>query len=466
MQQIKGEPKAGKGGCPPIFRSDSAEYSAFYAPGCLCVVGRTGADRFQAQLEAAGPGAEAPDSWASQLQSAAASAIQQVHARLNDPFGPECLTLYLNNECNLNCIYCYSEPSTRPAERLGLAAIASAAQVVAASCREKGLPFTMALHGGGEPTLDRGRVDAIMDLVEEIADGHGIAPYCYVATNGLLSEEKARWLAQRFDLVGISCDGPPEIHNQQRPRWDGGPSHETMARTGRILHEEGCGLHVRTTITPQSVRRQEEIARYLCQRFAPSAIHFEPIYSGGRATEGQCLRVQDADEFASGFLAAKRVALSLGVPLSGSGSRLDTIHGAYCHVYRHTLNLVPGGCATACFKLTTAKQVGHAGACIGQVDRESGHYILDHDRLHTLRRELDASRPECVTCFNRYHCTRGCPDTCPLDSFDRQNAPAEPGFRCRSSRAIAAGILAKTAERLWAECAVGGQEGPHGTREF
>ena len=34
----------------PIWRQDHAEYAAFYAPGCLCVVARSDADRFEGAL--------------------------------------------------------------------------------------------------------------------------------------------------------------------------------------------------------------------------------------------------------------------------------------------------------------------------------------------------------------------------------------------------------------------------------
>jgi hypothetical protein len=38
----------------PIFRWDRPEYAMFYAPGCLCVVGRTDAARFEAAILAQG----------------------------------------------------------------------------------------------------------------------------------------------------------------------------------------------------------------------------------------------------------------------------------------------------------------------------------------------------------------------------------------------------------------------------
>jgi sulfatase maturation enzyme AslB (radical SAM superfamily) len=445
----------------PLFRWDAARYTTFYVPGCLVVVEPDGAGLFEALVSSEVPdGARGPfTDWAAELQRHAQAAVDKAAALQHEPFRPECLTLYMNNECNLACRYCHTDPISSPAERLDLASVAAAGEVVARSCRDKGLPFSMVFHGGGEPTLHRDRVDRALDLLEGIAEKHGLEPFRYVATNGLLSEDKARWVARRFDLVGLSCDGPAEIHNRQRPRLDGGPSLEIVERTGRILAEEGCNFHVRTTITPESMAHQVAIAKYICDTYTPLEIHFEPVYIWGRSTETGGFRPDQAEGFANHFLQARAMAFDQGIPLSSSGSRLGTIHGPYCHVYRNTVNLVPGGVATACFKLTEGDQVRRLGADIGEMDYVAGTFSLNRGRVRTLQQELDQSYLECAVCFNRYHCARGCPDYCPLDG----NSPGEPGFRCRVQKAMAGGILRVTAEHLWSEVEKYGLEGPHGT---
>jgi uncharacterized protein len=437
----------------PIFRHDYSEYAAFYAPRCLYVAALADAERFQATI------APTHLSEGAKLWQRAEAAVAEANHQRRDPFHPVCLTLYMNNECNLNCIYCHTDPVRQATGRLEVEAIAAAAQVVAASCRQEGVPFYMVLHGGGEPTLHRNRVESALTLLEAAAEQQGVEPFRYVATNGLMSERKAAWLAGRFDLIGLSCDGPPDIHDRQRPRWNGRGSLRTVERTARVLHQAGAHLHVRTTITQASLARQAEIAEYICQQLAPEEIHFEPVYRGGRTGARGGLPPEQAGEFAAHFLAARRVAQGYGIPLLSSGSRPGAIHGPYCHVFRGVLNLVPGGLATACFKLTEAKQVRGKGAVIGRPDRHSGRFTIDQGRVEALREQLDVTLPDCADCFNRYHCARQCPDCCPLDG----DVAAEPGFRCLAQRAIALGILHETAGRLWAEMQAGQAEGPHGT---
>jgi uncharacterized protein len=439
----------------PIFRRDCNGYAAFYAPGYLGVVSLAGADHFQTSLSQQRPG----EGWLAELWQQAEWAVAQARRQRQDPFRPECLTLYMNNECTLRCVYCHTAPSRQPADRLDLKAIAAAARVVAARCREKGQPFYAVFHGGGEPTLHRDRVERALAALEALAAEQEVELFRYVATNGLMSEKKAAWLAGCFDLIGLSCDGPGDIHDRQRPRWDGRASLPIVERTARVLREEGARLHVRTTITPTSLDRQPEIAGYLCQQFRPEEIHFEPVYQGGRTGAAGGLNVDHAADYAACFLAARKVAQGYGVPLLGSGSRPGAIHGPYCHVFRDVLNLVPGGVATACFKLTEYSQIREKKAAIGAWDRRSGQFEIDHGRVQALRQQLDVALPDCADCFNRYHCARQCPDSCPLDG----DVSGEPGFRCRAQKAIAFGILQETADRLWAKVRAGQAEEPHGT---
>ncbi len=451
----------------PIFRWDNAEYTTFYAPGYLCVVGRAGAERFQRTI---GPG-RIGVACGAELWHRAGQAMAEAERWCTGAFEPECLTLYMSNECNLHCAYCYADPTPQPASRLSLDLIAAAAEVVAAACRQRRYPFTVVFHGGGEPMLNRRQIERALARVRTVAARHSVATFLYIATNGVVSEADAVWLAREFDLVGLSCDGPTEIHDRQRPRYDGSGSLHLVERTARILREEGCRLHVRTTITRASLTRQAQIARFICQRLSPEEIHLEPVYLGGRASPLAGLEPRHAAEFATGFLEASAVARAQGIPLSFSGTRPGSLHGPFCHPFRNVVNLVPGnssagdpsGVATACFKLSDAHSVREKGACIGAMNRDSGRFEIDEQGVQDLRQQLGRAPSTCDGCFNLYHCARQCPDLCPLDAGYQQLVQDEPGFRCLVQKALASALLRETAARLWAEARHSGDGRPRGT---
>jgi len=337
----------------PIFRWERGAAVWFYTPGGLAVVPAGMAENFQSQTTGDPRSRQGAAAWLYQRAVQAQRAWSEISAR---PYAPTCLTLYLHNACNLACTYCYSATQTGPADHLTLATIRDAARIVAENCQRQGLPFTAVFHGGGEPTLYPAEVDAALDLLEGIAADNGLAIFRYIATNGVLRPERAAWLARRFDLIGISCDGPSEIQNQQRLHPQGLDAPQMIEQTANIIHQAGKPLHVRVTLTPASFRRQPEIAAYISEELRPQEIHVEPVYRAGRVKSGDCFTPEQADEFVGAFLEARSIAQYYSIPWLTSGSRPWEVHGPYCQVFRNVLHLIPGSAATACFKTIDAGQ--------------------------------------------------------------------------------------------------------------
>jgi len=455
----------------PIFRWDRAEYALFYTPGQVWVVDLGEAERFEKGI-GVGSAREGLEKEGSELGRRAERAVARARQWSEAAFSPECLTLYMNNACNLSCAYCYADPVRYPIlaaiarqggaavrqGRLGMEVIGVAAELVARNCMQKGCRFCVVFHGGGEPTLDQERVDGALGLVERAAAAHGVELFRYVATNGVMSEKKAAWLARRFDLVGLSCDGPADIQDEQRPLWSGGATAQSVEQTARILQAEGQKVHVRVTVTRESMRRQAEIAEYVCEKLKPEEIHLEPVYKGGRADVGMGLGPLEVTDFLDHFLEARRKAQGYGATLMYAGCRLDQVHGPYCNVLREVLNLVPGGVATACFKVTDGKQARARGMSVGAWEGQSGRFVIDHDRVRELRRRLVSPPIQCQDCFNQFHCARECPDSCSL-STGSVAKESSAGFRCQVQKGIAAATLQEVAAAVWSRVASRGENG-------
>jgi sulfatase maturation enzyme AslB (radical SAM superfamily) len=427
----------------PIFRRDRSDYAVFYAPGFVAVSDSSRADDFQSTLDAT---RARQDPVAAALCHHAERAEASRSAASTTPFEPVCLTLYLGNQCNLRCTYCYASPSRGAALRLDWLTIQSAGERVLANCAKHGVPLTLVLHGGGEPTLFPDLIDRLLDGLEQAAGSQDVPLVRYVATNGVLSIARARWLARRFDTVGLSCDGPERFQSAQRPTWAGKSSTPFVERTAEVVRAEGTALHVRVTVTSRTLHDQAEIARYLCERIQPDEIHLEPLYLGGRAGLEASLRPEHALAFLDGFFEARRIAANFGVPLLTSGSRISEIHWSYCNVFRDVLQLVPGGVATACFKATDAAASDARTMTIGHCEENGSGLSFDRRRITTLRHGLSRWPERCRDCFNRFHCTLGCPDSCPVEP---QVDP--PEFRCQVQMALALRALDEIAEASWKE---------------
>lgn len=425
----------------PVFRRDDGAETLFYAPGYLALADARSADDFAAHLLSDEP-PRCPAAEA--LRRHAEAAARAWETRLSRPFAPVCLTLYLNNACNLNCVYCFSQPVADSRRRLDVEAARAAALLVAENCCARQMPLTVVFHGGGEPSLDRRHAGDLLDAVEAAAGAFDLPIFRYIATNGVMSAQKARWLASRFDLIGLSCDGGASIQAAQRPVRGGASSAPFVERTAGIVHQSGGRLHVRVTVTPDTLARQPEIAAYICRELRPEEIHVEPVYQVGR---GAGFSPDQADDFVEAFWRARAVAAAYGARWLASGSRPGDLHGPYCQVFRDVLHLVPDGAASACFRLCNDGETRDAGMYIGEGG--AGSFTIDHARVGALRRALANDAPACAACFNRYHCVRGCPEACPPDSR------AAGGFRCRVQRRLALAYVDETAARLRA-CKCGG----------
>ena len=388
----------------PAFRLERGGARVYYAPGCV----------------ATGPSEE--------LLRCAGEAQAAWQRLAEAPFAPECLTIYLNNRCNLACGYCYAAAGRGDgAPVIDESAALGAAKLVARSCARKGRRFHLVLHGGGEPTLDWEAVVRLVEGTRAIAAEAGVAWFGFLATNGAIAQERAAWLGRELDLVEISCDGPPDIQDRQRPLAGGGPTSPHIERTARVLREAGGRFQVRATITPETVERQSEIVGYLDQALGAVEMRFEPVYRAG------AFRPDQAEWFVEHFLEAQRQARARGCDLSISGARLDEIHGPFCGVLRDTLHLLPDGAATACFFATDGRPPGAAPFLVGKWEESRGEYLLDAEAIAAHRRKALALPPMCLDCINVCHCARECPDRCAVMGA----APEVASFRCLVQRRLA-----------------------------
>jgi len=285
----------------------------------------------------------------------------------------------------------------------------------------------------------------VWEMAARIARDSGIRLWSYIATHGVLSEDRARWLGRHFNLVGLSCDGPPDIHDANRPSATHSATSAAVARTAQVLTSEGGAYVVRATITPASVTRQTEIVDYLCDRLFARAVRFEPAYDGRRAGEQQ-FRPDDASTFVAHYLQARKAARDRGCALDLSGVRIDEIHGPFCNPLRDVLQLTPDGKATACFLSVGNDAALDEVMANGQIDPATGAFRIDYARAAAQRRQAAAIPARCHNCHNVFHCARDCPDVCLLTE-DRTGMD-EAGFRCRVQKLLAHHLILEQAGHL------------------
>jgi radical SAM protein with 4Fe4S-binding SPASM domain len=410
---------------------------AYYTPGSLVVC--SGAE--SQNLEAGLNGRPAPP-WARRMAAELVASAHATAARWREwgerEFAPEALTVHLAGACNLSCGYCLSGGSPAPSAALDVSLLRVVARTVARLCAEKGKGLAVAFHGGGEPTLHWARLAAAVEATRDEAEQAGVRWQGLLTTNGTFESGKAAWLALNFDQISVSCDGPPNIQDVQRPFRDSMGSSAIVERNTRLLLEAGANVAVRATVTRGGLARQSELVAYLNQRLGVTRIRLEPVYRSSK--ESLRLDPKDAEQFVLSFLEAQRTGEECGCAVTTSCVRLDEIHGPYCDVLRDTLLVASDGAAYACAFRVGLEPLGSVGA--------DGVFVLHRDRLREARRQAAALPAECAPCINAYHCARECPDIC---SLSEPPQPLAAGFRCRAAQLLTSGWIRAAVRSIQAE---------------
>src|SRR3954451_3713873 len=141
-----------------------------------------------------------------------------------------------------------------------------------------GAPEVIFAWQGGEPTLmglDFFR--RAVALVERYRQPHQTAVHT-IQTNGtLIDDEWAAFFAEHGFLVGLSIDGPREVHDAYRVNKGGRGTFDEVIRGLDHLTEAGAEWNALTTIHAANADRGREVYRFLRDECGARYLQFIPI---------------------------------------------------------------------------------------------------------------------------------------------------------------------------------------------
>jgi radical SAM protein with 4Fe4S-binding SPASM domain len=353
---------------------------------------------------------------------------------LPEKFKPFCLTVHLNQYCNLECSYCYAFQKRRfSLENINPVAVEACAEIVALNCVDTGMPFILGFHGGNEPLLRPDLIQNCINICRQITSKHALELLVFCTTNGIIPVAAAKWAGQIFHGITISWDGPPDIHDRFRRHTDGTATGERVRRTAEALLNAENGLtqfKVRTTVTRASTERLLEIVHYFHDQ-GIKYVELYPAYQNHSNSIPEDL-IPDKSSFVKNYLRAGKWGKMHGMEIGFAGSRLADYHDKYCQVYQHNLTVTPDGYLTACFLAVDNHRSQNNQFIYGHYDGISGKIVIDWKKLGNILKALAQSYPQCVNCFNYMHCAKSCPSICPI----RDVSVHSDGFDCTMEKWI------------------------------
>lgn len=190
--------------------------------------------------------------------------------------------------CNLDCAYCFflSKEMLYPGSRFRMADDLLETYIRQLVEAHAAAPVVEIAWQGGEPTLmGLEFFERSVELVNRYLAA-GQSPIYTIQTNGTkLDETWAAFFKKHNFLVGISIDGPREIHDTYRVTRGGRGSFDQVMRGLAALRTGGVEFNVLTTVHAANERRGVEVYRFLRDECGARFMQFIPVIE----------RITDAD---------------------------------------------------------------------------------------------------------------------------------------------------------------------------
>ncbi len=197
--------------------------------------------------------------------------------------------------CNLDCAYCYflSKEMLYPGSRFRLAN-----ELLENYTRQyieaQRVPEVTFAWQGGEPTLMGLDFFRLAIEFQHKYRRPGMRIHNVLQTNAtLLDDEWCRFFKQHNFLIGVSLDGPRELHNHYRVDKGGKPTFDRVMAGIERLKQHRVEFNILTTVHAANAEHPLEVYRFLRDEVGTQFMQFIPIVERDNQTgfqEGDTIR--------------------------------------------------------------------------------------------------------------------------------------------------------------------------------
>lgn len=196
--------------------------------------------------------------------------------------------------CNMDCSYCFflSKDLLYPnsPQRMSDEQLAHHVRTFLDAQPDGPVSF---IWQGGEPTLmglDFFRL--AVRLGEEYRRPAQEVSHAFQTNGVLIDDEWAKFFAQNKFLIGLSVDGPKEIHDSYRVNKAGRGTHDQVMHAWQCLQRNEVETNILCTVNAANASRPLEVYRYFRDELHARYLQFIPIVE--RVTRAQLPAVEQA----------------------------------------------------------------------------------------------------------------------------------------------------------------------------
>jgi len=201
------------------------------------------------------------------------------------PPGFHLLTKPSGSTCNIDCTYCFflSKEALYPNEKHRMSE--STLEVYIRQLLESHrVPEVTVAWQGGEPTLMK--LDFFrraVELVEKYRRPDQFVQHTFQTNGLLLDDDWCAFFKEHNFLVGLSVDGPRELHDAYRVDRRGRGTFDRVMDGWRALRRHGVEFNILCTVNAENQQHGRTVYRFFRDELGASWVQFIPIIE--RATE-------------------------------------------------------------------------------------------------------------------------------------------------------------------------------------
>ncbi|XDA99074.1 cyclophane-forming radical SAM/SPASM peptide maturase GrrM/OscB [Sulfitobacter sp. LCG007] len=169
---------------------------------------------------------------------------------------PALLILQPTPYCGLDCRYCYLQ-TRNDRSRMSADTLVAVARNILGPIPPEQRP-TVVWHGGEPTTLPPDWYEQAFALMERESGGHPLSHAFQTNAVGVGRAWTRLW--RRWNVsIGVSIDGPADLHDLSRLTRGGRGSHAITMRGIREIQRAGIDMHVITVLTAASLGRADDL---------------------------------------------------------------------------------------------------------------------------------------------------------------------------------------------------------------
>lgn len=169
-----------------------------------------------------------------------------------------------SGSCNLNCAYCFYANVTdqREIKNYGMMSEATMDQLILRAFEYGEHQITFAFQGG-EPTLiGLDYFKAFVKSVHKHSKNNVRVNYA-LQTNGIkIDDDFAAFFAENKFLLGVSLDGPKDIHDMNRKDHSGKGSYKEVKNALKILEKHKVDFNILSVVNKAVAKHPQKVYQY------------------------------------------------------------------------------------------------------------------------------------------------------------------------------------------------------------